>query len=85
MGENSNAEIVDELRHLVAQIIHLDPDTMEAGQSLRDYGITSIELIDFIRRIERRYSISFQPDALKEITLNALAENVHLAMNGEMQ
>ncbi len=85
MVETSSPEIVADLRQLAAKIIQTDPDTMEADQPLKEYGITSIELIDLIRRIENQYAITFQPDAFQEITISALAENVIQAMGGEKQ
>lgn len=65
-----------EVQEMIANMSHTDSVAIDIDQPLVKSGITSIELIDLVTRLERRYDILFQPTIMKNLTAKSLIELV---------
>ena len=74
--ENHHSLIGTEVQEMIASMSHTDSVAIELDQPLVKSGITSIELIDLVTRLERRYGILFQPTIMKNLTAKSLIEHV---------
>lgn len=74
--ESNHRLIGAEVQEMIASMSHADSVAIDIDQPLVKSGITSIELIDLVTRIERRYGIQFQPTIMKDLTPKSLIELV---------
>jgi acyl carrier protein len=74
--ETHHSLIGTEVQEMIASMSHADSVAIDINQPLVKSGITSIELIDLVTRIERRYGILFQPTIMKNLTARSLIELV---------
>ena len=74
--ENHHSLIGTEVQEMIASMSHTDSVAIDIDQPLVKSGITSIELIDLVTRLERRYGILFQPTIMKNLTAKSLIEHV---------
>ena len=74
--ENHASRADTEIHAMIAGMLHMDSLAIDVEQPLVKCGMTSIELIDLITRIERRYDILFQPAIMKDLTARGLVEAV---------
>jgi acyl carrier protein len=78
----NHASLADtEIHAMIANALHTDSLEIDVGQPLVKCGMTSIELIDLITRIERHYGILFQPAIMKDLTTRGLVEAVRQLVN----
>ncbi|KVC70566.1 acyl carrier protein [Burkholderia ubonensis] len=70
------AQLIDELRAMVAATLHVAPDTLDADLPLADAGLTSVELIDLVVSCQLRHAIEFPPELLVGLTLGSLADGI---------
>lgn len=65
-----------ELQDLIQEKYGIEPSTLDPNASMREHGIDSLALAEFLFDIEDRFGISF-PDARADVdTLAGLAEVV---------
>ncbi|WP_375411728.1 acyl carrier protein [uncultured Bradyrhizobium sp.] len=83
--ENHHSAVGSEIHEMIAGMPHMDAVVIDAEQPLVKSGITSIELIDLITRIERRYDILFQPTIMKNLTAKGLVEAVQQLVREKSQ
>jgi acyl carrier protein len=62
------AELKESLRALIAEIIEVDPSQVEDTRSLKDLGVDSMQAIEIISDIERRYQIKIPEGDFKRVT-----------------
>jgi acyl carrier protein len=74
--ETRHGLIGTEVQEMIASMSHPDTVAIDIDQPLVKSGITSIELIDLVTRLERRYGILFQPTIMKNLTAKSLIELV---------
>jgi acyl carrier protein len=74
--ETHHSLIGTEVQEMIASMSHTDSVAIDIDQPLVKSGITSIELIDLVTRLERRYDILFQPTIMKNLTAKSLIEHV---------
>ena len=82
MTEYSDPIVIDEFRTLAASILHIETGTIDIDKPLNEAGMNSIEIIDFIRQVERRYNIQIQPEKLSDFTLAGIAAAVPASARG---
>jgi acyl carrier protein len=74
MMEFKSMSSLKELQDLIQEKYDIDPATLDANASMREHGIDSLTLVEFIFTIEDHFGIRF-PDSRTDIdTLAALAE-----------
>lgn len=71
-----NSEVRGHVRELVANILSETPDNIDEMEFLSDYGVTSVELIDIVVKLEGRFRIRFAPQTMKGLTCHSLSENI---------
>lgn len=65
-----------ELQDLIKEKYDIDPFTLDPNASMREHGIDSLALVEFLFDVEDKFGISF-PDGRSDIdTLAALADLV---------
>jgi acyl carrier protein len=74
--ETQDSRAGSEIHAMIADMLHVDSVVIDVEQPLVKCGLTSIELIDLITRIERHYGILFQPTIMKDLTARTLLEAV---------
>ncbi|MDU5504163.1 MAG: phosphopantetheine-binding protein [Anaerococcus vaginalis] len=57
----------DELIELVKENLDVDEEDIDFEKEITDYGIDSIDMLDFIMAVEDKYDIEFSDDELDEI------------------
>ncbi|KWF05859.1 hypothetical protein WL83_28020 [Burkholderia ubonensis] len=70
------AQLIGELRAMVAATLHVAPDVLDADLPLADAGLTSVELIDLVVSCQARHAIEFPPELLVGLTLGSLADGI---------
>lgn len=63
-----NAALKEELRALIAEIIERDAAEVEDTKALRDLGVDSMQAIEIISDLERRYQIKIPESDFKRVT-----------------
>ena len=63
-----HAELKESLRALIAEIIEVDASQVEDTKSLRDLGVDSMQALEIISDIERRYQIKIPEGDFKRVT-----------------
>ena len=63
-----HAELKESIRALIAEIIEVDPSQVEDTRSLRDLGVDSMQAIEIISDLERRYQIKIPESDFKRVT-----------------
>ncbi|WP_157658698.1 acyl carrier protein [Burkholderia ubonensis] len=74
--EQLRAQLIGELRAMVAATLHVAPDVLDADLPLADAGLTSVELIDLVVSCQARHAIEFPPELLVGLTLGSLADGI---------
>ncbi len=64
----SATNLKDELRGIIAEIIEKSPRDIADDVSLRDLGVDSMQAIEIITDIERRYRIKIDESEFKNVT-----------------
>lgn len=62
------SELKESLRALIADIIEVDPSRVEDNTALRDLGVDSMQAIEIISDLERRYQIRIPEADFKRVT-----------------
>lgn len=62
------SELKESLRALIADIIEVDPAKVEDNTALRDLGVDSMQAIEIISDLERRYQIRIPEADFKRVT-----------------
>lgn len=62
------AALKEELRALIAEIIERDVAEVEDTKALRDLGVDSMQAIEIISDLERRYQIKIPESDFKRVT-----------------
>ncbi|MEZ4390139.1 MAG: acyl carrier protein [Polyangiales bacterium] len=62
------SELKESLRALIADIIEVDPSKVEDNTALRDLGVDSMQAIEIISDLERRYQIRIPEADFKRVT-----------------
>lgn len=62
------SELKETLRALIADIIEVDPSRVEDQTALRDLGVDSMQAIEIISDLERRYQIRIPEGDFKRVT-----------------
>lgn len=63
-----HAALKEELRALIAEIIERDVAEVEDTKALRDLGVDSMQAIEIISDLERRYQIKIPESDFKRVT-----------------
>lgn len=63
-----HAALKEELRALIAEIIERDAAEVEDTKALRDLGVDSMQAIEIISDLERRYQIKIPESDFKRVT-----------------
>lgn len=63
-----HAALKEELRALIAEIIERDAAEVEDAKPLRDLGVDSMQAIEIISDLERRYQIKIPESDFKRVT-----------------
>lgn len=72
----SNAQLHDELKTLIAEIIEVD-DFSDDANFVEELGVDSMLALEIVARIEKRYRIRVPEENFSEIqTLNAVVQMV---------
>ncbi|MEX3628166.1 MAG: phosphopantetheine-binding protein [Burkholderia sp.] len=74
--EAARAEVFAALRAMLAAMLQVAPETIEAGLPIVESGLNSVELIDLIVRCQARYAIDLPAGSLARLTLASLTEAV---------
>lgn len=80
---HASSEVRDHVRELLANILSVTPDKIDEMEFLSHYGVTSVELIDIVVKLEARFHISFAPITMKGLTCHSLSENIIALLNCE--
>jgi acyl carrier protein len=65
----------DDLRALIAEIIERDPATIADDVPLRDLGVDSMQAIEIITDIEKRYKLKIAESEYRHVsTLNSVVD-----------
>lgn len=71
-----NTSTLKELQDLIKEKYDIDPSKLDPKASMREHGIDSLALVEFLFDIEAKFGITF-PDGRSDIdTLDALADLV---------
>ena len=77
------ADIVGEVRRLVAKSLGVSEETILETSSLRDLGVNSLDLVVLVMAIEERFRIEFDPSDLERLrTFGELARRVQELESG---
>ncbi|MCC5466501.1 acyl carrier protein [Pelosinus baikalensis] len=61
--------IDNEVRKIVAQIIEVDESVLDPDASfMEDLGIDSLRALEILAAVENQYSITIEPERLREMT-----------------
>ncbi|MFL6624808.1 MAG: acyl carrier protein [Sulfurifustaceae bacterium] len=71
-----DAEVRGYIKQLVADVLSVAPAEIDETELLTTYGINSVDLIDIVVKLESKYRAQFQPEAMRDLTCRALADNV---------
>lgn len=71
---STHATLKEDLRALIAEVIEKDPAAVGDDVLLRDLGVDSMQAIEIISDIERRYQLKIAESEFKNISTLA---NVH--------
>ena len=71
---STHATLKEDLRALIAEIIEKDPGAVGDDVLLRDLGVDSMQAIEIISDIERRYQLKIAESEFKNIST---LTNVH--------
>lgn len=82
-ARHDSSEVHGHVRALVANILSVTPDKIDEMEFLSHYGVTSVELIDIVVKLEARFHVRFAPKTMKGLTCHALSENIIALLNGE--
>jgi acyl carrier protein len=69
-------QVQGDVKRLVAEILHLEESEISDVELLANYGLTSIEFLDILAKLERKFNVPFEPEQMNELTCRRLAENV---------
>jgi acyl carrier protein len=69
-------QIATQIRAMISKLLQVEPTAIDPEQLLTASGMTSIELIDLITRIEARYGIEFPAAAAKNLTARQVIDVV---------
>ncbi len=70
-----NDSLKNDLRSLIAEIIEKEPSEVGDEVRLRDLGVDSMQAIEIISDLERRYQIKIAESEFQRVTtLNSVAE-----------
>ena len=83
--EAPDSFVSTEIDAMIARTLHVEQLAIDADQPLLKCGITSIELIDLVTRIERRFGVLFDPAAMRSVTARSLAESVRQLLDERPQ
>ena len=72
----TQADIGAQVRGMVAQVLCLEDGEIDNDTPLGDYGLTSIDLLDVVAKLEARYQIRFEPSTMTNLTAGSLGRNV---------
>jgi len=64
------------VRGLVAAILCMEEGAIDDGEPLSNYGMTSVDLIDLVVKLEERFKVSFDPSTMTNLTCRLLADNI---------
>ena len=64
---------LNELQDLIHEKFGLDPSTLDINASMRDQGIDSLTLLEFVFAVEDRFGISFPEERSDVDTLAGIA------------
>ena len=86
MANISKADLIEDLRALVAEILESDPTEIEGDANfVKDLGMDSMMALEILAGIEKKYKIVIPEDTLpKFTTLNATAEIVDNIIAGAL-
>ncbi|NRR32704.1 acyl carrier protein [Oxalobacteraceae bacterium] len=61
------------LTDTVAEMLGMPAAEIDAATLLTAYGLNSVDFIDIVVQLETRYSVQFDPAALKDLSVATLA------------
>ncbi|MFC5473505.1 acyl carrier protein [Paraherbaspirillum soli] len=73
-------EVLHAVKEIVADILMMKTDEIGDTALLADVGLSSVELIDVVVKLQMRYQIEFDPATMSNLSCSTLADNVERAM-----
>lgn len=70
------ADIRDQVQEIVCALLNLENTRLDDEVLLTDYGLTSIDLLDVVTRLETHFRVQFDPAAMAQLSVGSLARNV---------
>lgn len=74
---------LEELQKLIHEKYGIEPSSLDANASMREHGIDSLTLVEFIFTIEDHFDIRFNDAGSDVDTLAGLAEMIDSIKNGQ--
>lgn len=62
------ADLKEQLRGIIAEVIEKEPSEIQDDVLLKDQGVDSMQAIEIIADIERRYKLKIEREDFKHIT-----------------
>ena len=86
MGDLTKDILVGDLRAMVAEILEIEPDTIDADASfVKDLGMDSMMALEILAGIEKKYRIIVPEDSLPKFTsLNKTVEIIQNVMGNKV-
>jgi acyl carrier protein len=86
MGDLTKEKLVQDLREMVAEILEVEPDTIEGDAGfVKDLGMDSMMALEILAGIEKKYRIIVPEDSLPKFTsLNKTVEIIQDVMGDKV-
>ncbi len=64
------------VKSLVSSVLCTQENDIADGEALANYGLTSIDLVEIIVKLEAEFKISFDPKKMQDVSCRTLVENI---------
>jgi acyl carrier protein len=75
-GGAGTVDVRSGVRSLVSEILCMEVGEIDDRQLLSECGMTSLDLIDVVVKLEKRFSIQFDPATMSNLSVNVLVKNI---------
>jgi acyl carrier protein len=69
-------EVRADVRKIISAVLCMDESEIEDGELLSTYGLTSIDLLDILVKVEQKFQVGFDPERMHELSCRRLTENI---------
>lgn len=75
-------QVCGDVKRVVAQVLRMDESEIAEVELLSSYGLTSIDFLDILAKLEQKFHVPFEPEQMKNLTCRRLAENIEAGLAG---